>query len=366
MPTEDFRDASAGCAGDVDAAKDSRHVRARKSVLDSRSLSMAIQAAYDLPPSIDVRLYRISGSDVYRVTDDERAWFLKVYRSTTYDAERALASVRALDLLHEHGFSVPQPVHTRRSDSLVELQAVEGPRIAYMYEAAEGKESFDETRAAHGYRFGETAARLHQLMDEVAAPEQFRAIDYDYLFGRYLRGVERLLGAEDASIRFLRDLARALWLELHERLPKSAPQFGFCHGDMHRENVVLTETDQLFFLDFDACGYGWRVMDIGTYYVSYDWMGLDDESRAKRREVRAHFLKGYNAVRQVTEEEIETLDLFMAIRHFELLGIGIYRVPFSGAHWVTGEQLHATTDWFRAWLRGCTWFGDDLSSFSEA
>jgi Ser/Thr protein kinase RdoA (MazF antagonist) len=131
---------------------------------------------------------------------------------------------------------------------------------------------------------------------------------------------------------------------------------------MHRENVVLTEADQLFFLDFDACGYGWRVMDIGTYYVSYDWMGLDEESRAQRRAVRAHFLEGYNSVRPLTEAEYETLDLFMAIRHFELLGIGIYRVPFSGAHWVTREQLHATVAWFRAWLRGSDGFNPDLSS----
>ena len=341
---------------DLDLAYRGSFVTPRKSVLDSRSLSQAIQSAYDLPPSVDVRLHRISGSDVYQVTDGERAWFLKVYRSTTYDAERALTGIRALDLLHQHGFSVPQPVRTTSGDSMMELQAVEGPRIAYMYEAVEGKEPVDETRVAHGYRFGETAARLHQLMDAVAAPEDFNVIDYDYLFGRYLRGVERLLVDEDASLRFLRALAQALWRELHQRLPRTPPQFGFCHGDVHRENVVLTETDQLYFLDFDACGYGWRVMDIGTYYVSYDWMGLDEESRARRREVRAHFLKGYTSVRPITEAEVETLDLFMAIRHFELLGIGIYRVPFSGAHWVTNEQLQATVDWFRAWLRSCAWF----------
>ena len=132
----------------------------------------------------------------------------------------------------------------------------------------------------------------------------------------------------------------------------SVPQFGFCHGDMHTGNAVLTDADQIFLLDFDACGFGWRVMDIGTYYVSHDWMGLNDESYGKRQQVRDHFLQGYNTVRPLTEEELQALDLFMAIRHFELLGIGIYRVPFSGVHWVNREQLHADVAWFRTWSKG--------------
>jgi Ser/Thr protein kinase RdoA (MazF antagonist) len=330
-------------------------LRTKKSIFDKESLARALQAEYGLPPTIDVNLYRISGSDVYQVTDHgDSMWFLKVYRSTKYDARRALASARALQVLGRHGFSVPQLVPNQRGETLVEFRAVEGPRIAYMYQGILGPEP-READAEHGVRFGRTAARLHQVMDEVASPGDFSVVDYDYLFGRYLRGVEHFLEYETSALRFLRKLAQDLWNELNRLLPKTSPQFGFCHGDMHTGNAVLTDAGQIFLLDFDACGFGWRVMDIGTYYVSHDWMGLDDEGYRKRQQVCSYFLQGYNSVRPLTEEELKALDLFMAIRHFELLGIGIYRVPFSGMHWVNREQLQADVAWFRTWLQGHEW-----------
>lgn len=341
--------------GHAQSIPDDLFVKTRKSILDAGALARVIEAEYDLSSTPEVRLHRISGSDVYRVIDGDRDWFLKVYRSTDRDSRRAADSVRALDLLSQHGFAVPRPVYNRRGDLVVGLQAVEGRRAAYMYEAVHGEAPIN-TDPKHGFLFGTTAARLHLLMDEVATPDCFKAIDYDYLFERYIHGIERFLGHEESAIQFLRRLAQALWHELNHRLPQNPPQFGFCHGDMHTGNAVLKGSDRLFLLDFDACGYGWRVMDIGTYYVSYDWMGLDDESQQKRRQVRAHFLRGYNSIRQISAAEYEMLDLFMAIRHFELLGIGMGRVPFTGAHWVNSKQLHAYVAWFRTWLGSCEWF----------
>ena len=105
-------------------------VQTKKSILDEASLSKALQAAYGLAPSIDVSLYRISGSDVYRVTGPDRSWFLKVYRSRERDKKRALTGVRVLDLLSRNGFPVPRPVPTRDGDLVMALRAVEGGATA--------------------------------------------------------------------------------------------------------------------------------------------------------------------------------------------------------------------------------------------
>jgi len=333
-------------------------VRTRKSILDEVSLSQAVQAAYGLSPKTEVQLHRISGSDVYRVTDRSYAWFLKVYRSTKRDARRARSAVQALDLLGKHGFSVPPLVHTPHGESVVELQAVEGCRIAYMYRSVEGRAP-TYTDAEDGYRFGETSAHMHLLMDEIAPPKRFRVIATDALFERYIDGLERFLEDEDSAIMFLRRLARALWREVNRLLPTTAPPYGFCHGDLHTGNALITDADELFFLDFDACGFGWRAMDIGTYYASSDWMNLSEESRKERRQILAYFLAGYNAVRPITEAEFRAVDLFMAIRHFELLGLLLHRVPFSGAHWVNARQLQTDVAWFKAWLHTCEWFDID-------
>jgi Ser/Thr protein kinase RdoA (MazF antagonist) len=333
-------------------------VKTRKSVLDEASLSRAVQTAYGLSPKTKVQLHRISGSDVYRVTDQSYSWFLKVYRSTKRDARLAQSAVRALDLLGRHGFSVPQLIQTRRGEPIMEIHAVEGHRVAYMYRSAEGvMPSYNDPK--HGYLFGRTAARMHQVMDEVASPEYFRVIDAGYLFEAYIEGIERLLDPEASAMRFLRRLARALWQEVNHLLPTTAPQHGFCHGDLHTGNALLTDAGKLLFLDFDACGFGWRAMDIGTYYASKDWMTLSEESRKERRQILTHFLEGYNAVRPITEAESKSVDLFMAIRHFELLGLLLHRVPFSGAHWVNPWEFQAHLAWFQAWLDSCDWFEID-------
>jgi Ser/Thr protein kinase RdoA (MazF antagonist) len=237
-----------------------------------------------------------------------------------------------------------------------------------MYPAVLGREPVEDD-AEEARCYGEIAARMHALMDELIPTGQtaadqtpyipggdFNVIDYDYLFGRYLRGIERFLGNETDSLHFLQKLARALWRELEVLLRRFPPQFGFCHGDMHTGNAVLADDGQLYLLDFDACGFGWRVSDIGAYVVTYDWMGLDEAVQAKRRQIITDFLAGYTAIRPVTEEEVKALDLFMAIRHFELLGIGIYRAPFVGAHWVNSRQLRADVAWFQAWLDTVDWF----------
>jgi hypothetical protein len=49
----------------------------------------------------------------------------------------------------------------------------------------------------------------------------------------------------------------------------------------------------------------------------------------------------------------------MAIRHFELLGLLLERVPFSGAHWVNDREFQAHVAWFEAWLDTCEWFDLD-------
>jgi Ser/Thr protein kinase RdoA (MazF antagonist) len=226
-----------------------------------------------------------------------------------------------------------------------------------MYRSAEGTmPTYHDPK--HGYRFGETAAHMHQVMDTAASPEDFRVIDADYLFGEYLEGIERLLGPEASAMRFLRRLARALWREVNH-LPKTPPQYGFCHGDLHTGNALLTEAGDLTFLDFDACGFGWRAMDIGTYYASSDWMNLSEDSLKARRQILADFLEGYSSVRPITESESRAVDLFMAIRHFELLGLLLHRVPFSGAHWVNDRAFQAHVAWFETWLDTCEWFDLD-------
>lgn len=105
-------------------------------------------------------------------------------------------------------------------------------------------------------------------------------------------------------------------------LPREAPYYGLCHGDVHHANALVCD-EGLALLDFDFCGYGYRVYDLATYQASV-W----NES------LQTAFLAGYETVRPIRAQERRLLPYFVAARQIWVLG-----------HIARGEAL-----WGQVWV----------------
>lgn len=88
---------------------------------------------------------------------------------------------------------------------------------------------------------------------------------------------------------------------------------GICHGDAWRANARLSD-DTIAFFDFDDCGIGPLMIDLGTQA----WHLLHD-NRADATARTACFVNGYDSVRRLTTEEREALPAFIALAEIRSL-----------------------------------------------
>lgn len=102
--------------------------------------------------------------------------------------------------------------------------------------------------------------------------------------------------------------------------------------------------------DLDSFGYGWRALDIGVYRVSYDWLALDRETKARKDRFWGAFLDGYAEVRTLSCNELAAVALALPIRHLELMGLTMrYWAQHQGIHWINDQYFDQHMAWFKQW-----------------
>ncbi|WP_025199371.1 phosphotransferase [Brucella sp. BO2] len=93
-----------------------------------------------------------------------------------------------------------------------------------------------------------------------------------------------------------------------------APQLdqGLIHADLVRENVFLRD-GSVAFIDFDDCGFGFRLFDLATVL-------LRNRREPDYPALRAALLSGYEAVRPRLAREFAHLPLFLLLRALTYIG----------------------------------------------
>jgi Ser/Thr protein kinase RdoA (MazF antagonist) len=98
--------------------------------------------------------------------------------------------------------------------------------------------------------------------------------------------------------------------------PKEPPFWGICWGDPHSGNAHFTSDNQVTLFDFDQCGYGWRAFDIAKFFQVALSDGVD-------KIIREAFLKGYQSVQEVTEDELNILQAFTQVAYIWVWAISL-------------------------------------------
>jgi len=325
------------------------YIATLQSLLCPNDLAVLLHRQYGLDQHCRVQLYRAGMSDVYWIHTSNKPYVVKIYHHGEEHWRRARVSSYALRLFRERGLPVPHLIANRNGEEITTIQSAEGDRALIVYEAVEG-EVPNELHADHSYQFGISAARIHQAIESVKPHKDLRPINAHHLLQKAVHQLECYFPHRPEDIEFLRTFAENLWTDVERMLPETAPEFGFCHGDLHTGNAILTESGEIALFDFDSCGMGWRAIDLGTFYVSYDWLTLDLTTKKKRDDMLFYFLEGYTSVRTLSDNEMKVVDLCLPIRHFELLGIVLERcVRVEGIHWVTDTWLTEHVKWFKTW-----------------
>jgi Ser/Thr protein kinase RdoA (MazF antagonist) len=106
--------------------------------------------------------------------------------------------------------------------------------------------------------------------------------------------------------------ARKKIREILIRYGQDGRRFSVIHADMHPNNL-LAEGDCLSVIDFDDCGYGWHVYDMAVALYQMQW---DERFEA----LQDAFLRGYQRLRQLDEQDLALLPVFLLVRVLAVIG----------------------------------------------
>ncbi len=180
-----------------------------------------------------------------------------------------------------------------------------------------------------------------------------RQLDERHFVHEPLAAFAPYLAHRPAALAYLATLGGELMARLEHLVPRTPPQCGLCHGDLHAGNARYAG-GRLTLFDLDSFGYGWRAIDIGVYHVSYDWQGLSPEVFGAKARFWDAFLDGYTALRPLGAGEVAAAQLCLPLRHLELMGLTLrHWAPYLGDSWADAEYWDEQLAWFRAWERAC-------------
>ncbi len=168
---------------------------------------------------------------------------------------------------------------------------------------------------------GAMIARLHTATDELALPAGFVRPCWDEdgllgrtpLWGRFWEN-PTLAATERELLLQARDRARD---EL-AAFRRDGADFGLIHADVLRENVLI-DAAGLALIDFDDCGFGFRIYDLGA--------ALSQNLQEPHAPTLSRALiSGYQSARDLPDHAISRLQMFIMLRAFASCGWIMSRV----------------------------------------
>jgi Ser/Thr protein kinase RdoA (MazF antagonist) len=279
----------------------------QRSIVSATALAPLVAQAYGLD-HVRCQLVKSAMLDTYAISTATGPAMLRIYPARRRTQAAILAELELLTVLHAAGLAVSVPIPQRSGDRLLRIEAPEGVRHAALFTVAPGQPVSQHPTAPNVRACGHLLAQIHQRWDHLAHRPRRPPLDLETLLDRSLAALERVFGQHSDAWQDLRQRATALRPRILA-LPTEPPVYGLCHGDFGSANAHVTDDGQITLFDFDLCGPGWRVYDIGTFV-------LDEPAPL----VQA-FLAGYESVRPLSAAEQAAIPLFQIVQSIWVLGL---------------------------------------------
>ena len=307
------------------------------------ALAAAALPHYGLSPAAELSLLSISENATYRVDDPAtgQRTALRVHRRG-YHSRQAIASELAwLRALREAGaVRTPGIVRTRAGGDIVGLpDPGGGERHVVMFEWVSGVEPTGE-RPAEFAELGAVTARLHRHARQWRPPPGFTRFTWDWdtalgeagHWGRWRDGLA--VGPSEEAL--FERTAQVLRGRL-ARFGSGPDRFGLIHADLRLANLLIDGDGQgmngssvngnsgngssangnganggLHVIDFDDCGFGWYLYDLGA---SLSFI----EHRPEVPELIGAWVDGYRTEAELSAEQEAELPTFVMLRRLLLV-----------------------------------------------
>ena len=289
-------------------------------------------------------------SDTYRVEQGGRRAYLKVYRHGWRSRAEIQGEVELLRYLRKRNISVSNPIRNSADAFVEKIDAPEGHRYAVMFSEAKGVEP--KYNLENSKQYGRLVGMVHKATD--ACPGHIRRplLGMNHLAREPLNRIRPYLARRPRDLDYLTRTAEELADAIGSLLPTSAPEFGICHGDVTFANLRRDGRGRFTLFDFDCSGYGWRSYDVAISLWSQGFE-FSRSANANRMQKWNAFLDGYHAVRRLSSNEMQAVNLFVPLRQIWMLGVHSSLFLGFGHRSIHDAKFEIHVEFIKNWLKAC-------------
>jgi Ser/Thr protein kinase RdoA (MazF antagonist) len=299
-----------------------------------------------LPGETDVAvtLIAISENATFRVAVAGRDSFVvrmhrPGYLGSLARARSELVWVEAV--ARDTGIRTPTPVRGSDGEFVQSYNDDDGmlwTAVAFSFAAGTVLESISDD-ISHYREIGRLTATLHEHSRTWRRPAGFERFDW---------GLADLVGPADEAAT-LRSAQRSA-AEVISAIGAGAEVWGLIHSDLRPSNI-LVDGGELTIIDFDDCGFSWRLYDFAAALTFY-------EHRPVAKVMAAHWLDGYREVAPLGHADLELAGALSMIRRLTMLGWATTHRADALPADLWNENLPGTVDVARRYLDNRLWLID--------
>lgn len=285
-----------------------------------RALAGAALARYDLPASSKLTMINHTENVTYAVDSPGLARrYMRVHR-TGYHTVRAIESELAWARAVREDTSIVTPEAIPAADGrhvqIVDHPGMDEARRVVLFHKVEGRRISEERDMIAPFRrLGATAARLHAHALAWQLPAWFERFSWDFEhslgatphWGPYAEAP----GLSPADLELLAQAVERIRTRL-EAYGKAPERFGLVHTDLRLDNF-LVKGAEIRVLDFDDCGFAWRLHDFGAAVTML-------EDRPDMPALAQAWLDGYRTVGTLDQADLDMVASFVMSRRLTSAG----------------------------------------------
>jgi len=288
------------------------------STLSAIHLGAFLRSKYSLDGNASCRLLKTGINGTYLIISGGVKYVFRIYSLNWRSEKEIEEEIRLLNLLKGSNIPVSYPITDTTGNYIQELAAPEGKRYGVMFSFAKGEKLLNFSADIH-YKIGGIMAEIHNLtmdfnLDRVTyLPDVVLVDSFEYL--------KKFIAIDTDEMIFMTSAQRYLLKEL-EHADVNQIRKGAVHLDIWFDNLSIDKNGEVTLFDFDFCGNGWLCYDLAYYILQINSTEKDEEECRLKTEA---FLKGYESVSKISDEERRLLPVLGVSLYFFYLGIQCQR-----------------------------------------
>ncbi|WOP17517.1 phosphotransferase enzyme family protein [Raineyella sp. LH-20] len=262
-----------------------------------------------------VELLSLSENGTFLISEGARRLVLRVHRPGYHTRTAIESELTWMQRIREDcGIATPVVIPALSGEAVTTVEWAGERREVDAVSVIDGRTGEECGCPVPYEELGRISALMHLHAEHWPLPDGFERFRWDFesslgpaaRWGRLTGapGVERadnavLAGAVASIERALRDYG------------SGRDRFGLVHADLRMANIMVDARGGITVIDFDDCGFGWYLSDLGSVV---SWV----EHEAETPDIVARWLRGYRPVRPLGDEDLGMIRVFVMMRRLML------------------------------------------------